>query len=351
MRVLFDAQGSTERSGGMRLHAVEIVSGWAEQNPQDSLTVIGGTHLDRDLASYPNISIVHWPNESVLLRAPGQLIVEPLFGMLCRADAVISLSPIVSPLWRGMSVCFQHDWRHIRRPEEFGALQRIYRLLWQVSARFARQTVCISQKAQRETLELVPGARTVVIPNGRDHARRWVTTGSPDPAKPKVVTFGHHNNKRPELVIQGLALISRDLPVGWSLDVLGARGEYAESLLQLAQGLGVASHIRFPGFVTDEQYQQTMSSASCIVMASSDEGFGLPLAEAEYLGAAAVVAADSGVADLFPKAVRAEPIPEGIAEAIGRALGGSAAAQDVTECWTWAEVVRELRNLVTGSGR
>lgn len=351
MRVLFDAQGSTERSGGMRLHAVEIISGWAELYPDDHLTVMGGKHLDRDLVDYPNLSIFHWPNEAILLRAPGQLFAEPLLGLVRRADAVISLSPIVSPLWRGMSVCFQHDWRHIRRPEEFGIFQRKYRLLWQLSAKSARRTVCISRKAQDETLALVPKARTVVIPNGRDHARRWGVIGSPDPANPKVVTFGHHNNKRPELVIQGVAQLAKELPEGWSLEVLGARGEYAHSLAQLAESLRIASHVSFPGFVTDEQYEQTMSSASCIVMASSDEGFGLPLAEAEYLGVAAVVAADSGVADLFPKAIAAEATPAGMAAAIGKALRDSSCFKDVSRCWAWADVVRGLRGLVAGGAK
>lgn len=347
MRVLLDAQASTEHSGGMRLHAVEIVSAWAEHYPDDRLTVMGGRHLVRDFAKYPNVFLFHWPSEKIILRAPGQLIVEPVLGLVERADAVISLSPIVSPLWRGMSVCFEHDWRHIRRPDEFSTMQRKYRLLWQLSARYARRTVCISPKAERETLALVPGAHTVVIQNGRDHARRWGAVNPPDSRGPRVVTFGHHINKRPELVIAGMAGVASDLQAPWSLEVLGARGEYAKNLLQLAERLGVADHLKLPGFVTDEQYQEKLSSANCIVLASSDEGFGLPLAEAEYLGIPAVVAADSGVADLFPRAHGADPTPQDMGRAILEALSDATADSGAEKCWRWVDVVETLRGLVS----
>lgn len=350
MRVLFDAQGATQHSGGMRLHAVEIVTSWAEEFPSDTIKVIGGRHLDPDLTMYPNVSITHSYNESILVRAPGQLFLSAWLGYLTHPDIVISLSPIVSPLIpRQRSVCFQHDWRHIRRPEEFSPLQKAYRRLWQLSAARAGLTVCISAKAQRETLKIVPNARTVVIANGRDHARRWPTASSCHRAVtrggPTVVTFGHHNNKRPELVIKGLRILNERLPKTWKLQILGARGDYAASLVHLSEDLMVAEHVLLPGFVTDEEYRKIVCGADCLVLASSDEGFGLPLAEAEYLGIPAVVASDSGVSELFSSAVVADPQPRSFAVALEQVLldGMVAGVAPGEALWTWRDTVVSLR--------
>lgn len=280
----------------------------------------------------------------MLFRAPGQLAITPLVGLLESVDAVISLSPIVSPVWRGMSVCFMRDWRHIRRPDEFRAGQRLYRLLWKISARFARMTVCISEKAQNETRSAVPKARTICIPNGRDHARRRKRRRFRPVSEVVVVTFGHHNNKRPELVINAMAKLPPKLPRGWHLDILGATGRYRDSLAHLAAVRGVASKVRLPGFVDDTQYEEILSGADCIVLASSDEGFGLPLADAEYLGVPAVVTSDCGVADLFPDAMQADPSDDSIAQAILACVERGRSDPASKPTWGWSDVVKSLRS-------
>lgn len=349
MRVLFDAQGSTEQGGGMRLHAIEIISTWAELFSRDRLIVIGAHHLDRELVGFRNVSLIHWPSDSVLFRAPGQLALTPLLGKLTSVDAVVSLSPVLSPLWRGPSVCFLHDWRHIRRPEQSGSAQRLYRHLWNLSAHHADLVACISPKTQRETLSAVPTANTICIPNGRDHARRWqVARRLSARDSTAIVTFGHHNNKRPELVIDAIANIADRFPDNWRLYVLGANGKYRETLLKRASTTGFTEHIRFPGFVNEKTYEKIMSSANCIVLVSSDEGFGLPLADAEYLQVPAVVASDSGITELFPDAIQADPTCQSVADALCVALAGHRSLGHGRQLWTWGDAVSKLRVCVAG---
>lgn len=347
MRVLFDALGSTEQCGGMRLHAIEMISTWAERYLHDQIYVVGAHHLDREMSGLENVSIVHWPSASVLFRAPGQFIITPIVGKLSSVDAVVSLSPIVSPFCRGVSVCFMHDWRHLRRPEQVGVGQRCYRRLWKVFARFSTLTVCISPKSESETLSVVPIANTVCIPNGRDHARRWQMRsplarlyGS------TIVTLGHHNNKLSELVMKAMSSMIGTLPKNWCLYVLGATGNYRRRLVQLAAEIGVSQNVRFPGFVDDKAYENILSSASCIVLASSDEGFGLPLADAKYLGIPSVVTRDSGVTDLFPSSIQADPTVESLARAVGSALNIVPNEASSRPIWTWGDVVSRLRRCV-----
>lgn len=347
MRIVFDVLGSTEKSGGMRLHSTEIIRSWITQWPDDEVTIVGPAWAEREFRG-PHVRVHRWRNERALDRSLGQIFGSASVARRESADALVSLSPVVSPFRRGVSVCFQHDWRHKINPNEFPRIQRIYRWLWQVSARNATFNACISQKACNETERFASGARTVLIPNGWDHARAWPAfprEGGPE----RIVTFGHHNNKRPELVIEALSRLNSPRVRGLHLSVLGARGPYAADLRSLARDCGVADRVDFPGFVTDEEYQRTVSNAAVIVMPSSDEGFGLPVAEALFLGVPTIVTSDSGMGEIFGDAVvTAAPSGSALAEAIEELLSQPSRlrADKLSRMTTWDEAADRLRTAI-----
>jgi glycosyltransferase involved in cell wall biosynthesis len=305
MKVLIDILGSTKESGGMRLHATEVILAWARVYPADELIVIGPKWASETFRDNRTISVRRWPNERVASRAIGQLIYTAVQAVLVRPVRVVSLSPIVSPFVPSKyAVCFEHDWRHKKVPAEFGVAQQLYRKLWDISAARAGTVVCISEKARDETLSHVSGARVVVIANGRDHAGRWKNARSRDSEQRTIVTFGHHNNKRPELVIDAFARMLDRQVQDLTLIVLGAKGQYRSALHERTERLGIARFVKFPGFVSREDYEEIVSSANAVVMASSDEGFGLPVVEAQYFGIPVIVTTDSGLADIHGDSVR-----------------------------------------------
>ncbi|TQN48795.1 glycosyl transferase family 1 [Humibacillus xanthopallidus] len=317
---------------------------WCELYPADELVVLGPSWV-RDSFAGPDVDFVTWPNERVVARSTGQMLLQPLLAAVKKVDAVVSLSPIVSPLvFARPTFCFEHDWRHLKNKDEFGVAQRAYRKLWELSAARATGCLCISDKAENETLELVRTASTEIVPNGGDHPRRWEVGDLPVHPRPMVVTFGHHNNKRPDLVIRGMA----KLPDNAALTVLGARGELAAQLKSLAASLGKEEDVLFPGFVEEPEYQRIIAGADCVVVASSDEGFGLPIAEALYFGIPVVVAEDSGVSDMHgPDVIAAQPTPAGMAQAMAEALArGRTASGGVS---SWADTVQLLRKKVANS--
>lgn len=345
MRVVFDILGSTARSGGMRLHSTELLGAWLDLYPRDETVIVGGEWA-RDHFAPRGARVWVWPNESAAARAVGQLLVSPLAAVHARADVVISLSPIVSPLVpRGKAVCFQHDWRHKRNPREFPGVQRAYRKLWELSARRARVNICVSRKAAIETTTYVGGAVTAVVENGRDHARDWAVERTAG-ATGDIVTFGHHNNKRPELVIEAFARALDRLPYDTNLIVLGTPDAYTRVLRARASALGVSDRVLLPGFVSQREYQQTVGRAGVVVMASSDEGFGLPIAEAQYFGIPAVITSDSGMQEVFGTyPVVAEPDSTSLAEALHTALSTTVALSRAAEA-TWRDTATRLRTEV-----
>jgi glycosyltransferase involved in cell wall biosynthesis len=164
----------------------------------------------------------------------------------------------------------------------------------------------------------------------------------------RIVAFGHHNNKRPEIVIRALSFLPAELRERTQLVVLGARGPYADELRDLAMGFGVLETLHLPGFVSDSEYARIISSASAVVMASSDEGFGLPVAEAEYFGIPTVITADSGMEDIHPNAIVArEATGESVAEALVSAVMGSPTDGEL-EIRSWRDVAGEIRSCIAG---
>lgn len=350
MRLVFDISGATEMSGGMRLHATEVIRAWAEEFPEDELVVFGTKWATDEFADLRSqVRVKSWPNERVPLRFFGQIIVAPAIRRLVKADFLVSLSPIVSPFTgRRRGVCFQHDWRHVKNPSEFSTARKLYRRLWTLSAAHALTNACISQKTREETVAIVPGARTLLVSNGGDHPSRWEleNDGSQPNYENSIVTFGHHNNKRPHLVIEGLARYLHSNPDSDDhLVVLGARGPLQERLEGLASTLGITSHVSFPGFVSDAQYQQIVSQARCIVLASSDEGYGLPMAEADFFGLPAIATSDSGLERIFNNLIVVDPTPSGLELALKQAL---LAENDLTARTlpSWRESVSTLRSFL-----
>jgi len=348
MKLVIDALGAPDASGGMYLYARELISALAAAHPQDSFVVLGGPWSVQAFRALENVSTVSVDNRSTIRRIVGQFVQAALTYYRGRADCLLSISPIVSPLVpASRRVCVVHDWRHLKNPTEFSTGQRLYRRLWAASAARAGRTIVISRKTDRESAEIVPRARRVVIENGHDH----LTAISPATSRPgennAVITYGHHNNKRPELVIDAYAHVAPEVRSAHPLVVLGARGEYASELRTRAESLGVSADVSLPGFISDERYEQLVSSAACIVLASTDEGFGLPVAEAQTLGIPAVVTDDSGVAEIFPRGplvVGADPTA--LSDGIARALTMDADPWEGIPRRSWREAAADVRRTI-----
>ena len=354
MKYLLDVLASTVESGGMKLHATEMIRAWMEDFPADDLIVHGPKWIVEEFAAF-DCTLIISKNENPIFRSYNQLFRTALIARKHNVEAVISFSPIVTPFAGArLSVAFQHDWRHKLNPQEFPLPQRTYRRLWELSAKRADYNACISQKAELETLRFVSGSRTFLCPNGRDHARLWDLDGQKR-HQGMVITYGHHNNKRPELVISAFGVLKSNgkLPDTMRLTVLGAKGDYRRTLIALAKQENVIDSIVFPGFVSDAKYMSIVASSSVIVLVSTDEGFGLPIAEAEYLGIPAVVSSDSGMAQIFgDSAIAVDPNSDDISEAIIAAWNASQTidlSEEREALWRWGDAVKLLRRQLIGS--
>lgn len=350
MKLVIDAMGAPGGSGGMNLYARELLRAWVITFPEDDITIIGGPWIDHDTLDLSGVRRVVIRPNGILVRGVSQLVLSGLWAWYARADALLSLSPIVSPLFpTRRRAAIVHDWRHLRRPDEFTKGQRLYRKCWEMSLRSAGLVVAISKKTARETRLVVSPKRMVIVRNGGDHALRWRRESPPlNASENRVVTFGHLNNKRPEPVIEAVARL-RVEGRKVSLIVLGASGAYRESLLRLVERRGLQGSVTVPGFVSDADYERTVSQASVVVMNSSDEGFGLPASEAHCLGIPVIVASDSGLSEIHgDSVVVSDPDAASLKECLSNVLNGSRLV--VGEVDTWDRCAREIRRSLCGLG-
>lgn len=349
MRLLVDLLGAPAQSGGMRLYSEQLVLAWHEAFPQDELVLVGDRWLRESFCEDATLRLVTLPADGTLSRLAEKLLIVPFVYVSSKFHGVLSVSPVVSPLIpRHARFAVVHDWRHMKNPDEFGMARRFYRRLWSYSCRTAAIIINISDKTELETREYAPGANSVVIENGHDHPRRWPPVeDAPDHQHLSLVTFGHHTNKRPELVVRALAHLRPELLSKVALTVLGANGKHMSDLRNLAQSLSVAGQCHFEGFVSDSRYQEIIQKASAIVLMSSDEGFGLPIAEAAFFGIPCVVASDSGVAELHGgRTEAADPDPAAVAVALDRAINGKIVFKPHRGP-TWGDTARSIRQLIS----
>ncbi|WP_314422652.1 glycosyltransferase [uncultured Microbacterium sp.] len=340
MKIVIDALGAPAESGGMRVHAEEFIRTWTEEFPGDELIVLGYSWLADSFRDVESVEVV--PATSKAARYTGQLLWSAQVYRRRRADALLSLSTIVSPFVPSAnSACFIHDWRHKLNPSEFGLAQRVYRRLWEMSIRRAGTTFAISEKTRRETERFAHPKRLVVAENGDDHARRWGVARVVSAGLPTVLTFGHFASKRPELAIDAVSNL-RQRGHDHRLVVLGAKGDYREELRARAASDSVSDLVELPGFVTDEELHRSVSSASVLALVSSDEGYGMPVVEGGYFGVPTVVTDDSGLVEIHgDRVVSAAATGESIATAI---LAAQNAVAERTTAHTWADTVRTVRN-------
>jgi glycosyltransferase involved in cell wall biosynthesis len=331
----------------MRLYSEELIREWAELAPRDEIFVIGNQWAADAFDMLDNVK-VHVVRESGAGRILGQWIYSGLLARRLKVHAVLSTSPIVTPLIaRSRRICVVADWRHVKRPEEFGVAQKLYRKLWVWSTNRAACAIQISTKTDAETAVIASRSTRKVIEPGQDQARRWVAVDRTASGRLRFITFGHHSNKRPDLAIEAFSEIA-DSPSGSAeLVVLGARGDYADQLRVLADSNGVADRVIFPGFVDAIEYESLIQSSDVVVLVSSDEGFGLPVSEARYFGIPVVTTSDSGLQEIHGDGLHVgEPTRLSLATQMQFALDEGVADAGKTVGDTWEKSASRVREIV-----
>ena len=137
--------------------------------------------------------------------------------------------------------------------------------------------------------------------------------------------------------------------------VLAGSGPEAEGLRSMARIVGVADRLHLAGFVEDEDLPAVYRAASCVVLAGTEEGFGLPALEAMACGTPVITARAGALPEVVDRAGRmfAAGDAKALAAHLSEVLGDPAEAGRLAEAgyerastFTWDRSARALESVL-----
>ncbi len=331
-----------DRLSGVERYAIELVPALARLAPGE-IVLFARPDLPPPLASLD----VERHETQLLGRLPLDQGWLPWAAVRARVDLLHMLASPTPLLWRGASAMTIHDatpWLH---PDDADAGTRWYVKPLYPQALARADAIFTVSEAAREDLVRAAGApreRVVVTPNGVD-PRFFEARAREGPRAPYLLAVGTFEpRKNLGALLEALRILRRD---GRDLAlVVAGRQAWMQSL-----PVGdLAPHVRLLGIVPDEELEALYAGASCFVMPSLHEGFGLPLAEAMAAGVPAVASDIPALREVGGETVRyADPHdPESFARAIRCALDDregsqlrAAAARGRARRFRWEDTARQ----------
>jgi glycosyltransferase involved in cell wall biosynthesis len=303
MRIAVDARLVSYALGGISQYTIRLVRALAELDSGDDFLL---------LESRKGTNGVQWP-ESVhripMVTPPHnrfEQITLPMELMRVRADLIHSPDFVPPFRRRCRSVITIHDLAFIRYPH----------LLTDDSARYygqvrravvnADQVIAVSRSTAQDVLELLdadPAKVNVVYsaaapdcrPLSREEARRHRSLlGLPERYLLFVGTLEPRKNL--PTLLEAFAPVWQRL--GIPLLIVGGKGWLYQELFDTRDRLGLGEAVGFMGAVPSGQLPYYYGCATCLVMPSLYEGFGLPALEAMACGTPVIVSNVSSLPEI-----------------------------------------------------
>lgn len=303
MHVLISALHRSTKPTGVCRHAVNLAQCLAETQQVTKVTLLVGTwqqqyfetafNLDADKINLTSIDI----KNNSLTRNLWFLLALPKLANQHRPD-IVHLSfplPFVQSYFPCQVVTTIHDLYPYECPENFGRFQAIFNRL------FLRQCIsqsdgltCVSQEALKQLKFFFPEVSTRGAVTVTYNSVDFTNTVPQCPALFRnrdnssfLLSVGQHRkNKNLHLLIQTFSNLvkNQDLKETTELILVGSPGPETENLKHQIAALGLQSRIRLLDSVSDQELCWLYRHCLLLVVASSVEGFCLPLAEALSLG-------------------------------------------------------------------
>ena len=334
MKVGLNLMFLVDAAGGAGRYAHELVPALLGAEPSLELTVFVNRDAPAGLQRADWAGDVEWVRMrtrfSNRTHLPGQAFALPVAAARRRLDIVHSLAnggPPLTPRVRRVVTLLDLIWLHQREAWGTPAAVRTMALLTRISARTAHRVITISEAARDDLVRSfrIDRSRIDVTPLG-------VRVPAVMPRRDDGSTVLCVAQKRPYKNLGMLIRAVAELPEA-TLVLPGAPTDHETELRALADELGVAERVRFPAWVSDDELEQLYAEATCFVLPSLIEGFGLPVLEAMARGvpvacsdrpALPEVAGDAAL--LFDPEDQAA-----VTDAIRRLLGDEAVRRDLSE--------------------
>ncbi len=254
-----------------------------------------------------------------------------------------------------------HDMIYFRNPGRTGYIKAKYWHVYTYSTwRQADLILTVSHYSVEEIRRFlpVPANKIRVIYNGVN--AEYFETATPELRRrlreaigveaPYVLYVGRLDpDKNLTRLIEAFARVAQAGNRDHVLVLAGAKDHRAEHLPRLAEKLGIAERVIFPGYVDQELLTSLYQEADVFCYPSLNEGFGLPVAEAMAGGTPVVTSNTSSLPEVAGDAAimvnpeSVEEIAKGLGEALRPERGTelSEAGRERARRFTWEQSARE----------
>jgi glycosyltransferase involved in cell wall biosynthesis len=241
-----------------------------------------------------------------------------------RFDVVHAAHPLLIPARHAAQIVTIHDLFFLRNPQQTRAeIRRDYAELSSSHARRAHAVITSSTHTKGLISDQLGVARDriYICPPG---APTWRSLGrAPNTPRDGYILFlgTLEPRKNLDVLLDAYATLvraSRRVPL---LVIAGGASPDARSWLQRIARDPLKDHIRYTGYVAEEQRESLYAGARALVLPSVDEGFGLPVLEAMSAGVP-VVTSNRG------------SLPE--------VVGGAGVLLDPADVSAWADAIERL---------
>jgi len=283
-------------TGGSEIYARRLVPSLLAARDELRLTLFAGTEAAASLrreewASDVEVVQLHLDARSRVRRVLAEQTLLPRAAHRARLDLLHNLFTTAPAVPRVPQVTTILDVIYKRFPETHsGLLAHGMRLLVPLAARRSRRVLTLSNAAKDDIVRFLgvspdrvdvtylgPGIREDTTPVDEREVRRRLEL----PDGPLILTVSAKRpHKNLERLIQAVGSLPDPRP---TLVVPGYPTPFEAELKQLAEAVA-AGNVRFSGWVDDDLLDGLYRAATCFVLPSLAEGFGLPVLEAMLRG-------------------------------------------------------------------
>jgi glycosyltransferase involved in cell wall biosynthesis len=354
-----------EDSGGSGTYARELIRGMLAVEPDTRITAFAST------AAPPSLLDADWARPVEWVRFPfeesgghvwtgpltmaSQWAAIPAIAARRRLDVVHGLANVAPPVSRTPTVVTLLDLIWLRIPETMDRRAvRAMKLLGLTSVRHADRVIAISEAGRRDLVASIdlPPERIDVT-----HLGVRVDPAAPATAERDLrakLDLGEARfvlcvaQKREHKNLHGLI---RGVAADDELHLVlpGSSTDYERRLRELAAELSISERVHFPGWVSDADLEGLYRAATCFVLPSFEEGFGIPVLEAMGRGVPVACSNTTSLPEIAGEAALLfDPRrPEEIGAAISRIASDAELARTLTErgrercaAFTWEATAR-----------
>lgn len=210
-------------------------------------------------------------------------------------------------------------------------LGRVAALLQRTAVRLTPAAVCYARLVERRLQEQGVGDDITLAPGLVPDARSGSPSTTPPPT-PNLVFAGRHiADKRVECLPAALAAARQHEPA-LRARILG-EGPCRAAVVAEVHRLGLTEVVDLPGFLAQGELESAIRGASCLVLPSAREGYGLVVVEAAALGTPSVVVEG-------PENAAVELIEAGRNGYVARSTDAEVLADAVLACVRGGEALR-----------